>query len=112
MEGEYFTKADWVLFRKMVPKWQEAYMGRLLGEYQTLISSDDDPSVRFWALNKRLQEDRKRKSVQLDMRRSMLIWNLSALIGEGAITFDDLDGFSEELSERVKEICSHLNSHE
>ena len=110
MEGEYFTKADWILFRKMVPKWQEAYMERLLGEYQTLISSDDDPSVRFWALNKRLQEDSRRKGVQLDMRRSMLIWNLCALIGEGAITFDDLDGFSEGLSERVREICIHFNT--
>ena len=37
-----------------------------------------------------------------EMRKSEVVWNLISLYREGAITLDDLDGFSDKLVERIK----------
>ena len=36
------------------------------------------------------------------MKRSNLLFNLASLVGEGAIGYDDLEEFSEDLREAVK----------
>ena len=46
---------DW----KLLPKWQETYMERLTKEYIELLSSDRQPSDRFWTLDKRIKDDKK-----------------------------------------------------
>ena len=33
MSEGLFTEADWKLFRKKLPEWQENYMGELIKEY-------------------------------------------------------------------------------
>jgi len=40
-------------------------------------------------------------SVFVDMRRSVMVMNLLSLLHEGAITKDDLDGFSDELRQSL-----------
>lgn len=50
---------DWKQFRKMLPEWQEAYMERLTKEYIELLSSDMQASDKFWALDKRIKDDKK-----------------------------------------------------
>lgn len=96
------TKHDWKLFREKVPGWQEAYMEKLVEEYIELLSGDRAASDKFWSLEKRIREDKRRKGVIMDMRRSTMIHNLLSLLQEGAITLDDLDGFSDEVTERVR----------
>ena len=77
-------------------------MGRLLGEYATLIAGQGLPSDRFWKLEKRLRNDMRKVGVRADMRRSTMVGNLQSLLGEGAITMDDIvDGFSEELRQKL-----------
>ncbi len=87
---------------KKIVVWQEAYMDRLNKEYVELLSGEENPSTKFWRLEKRIWEDQKKAGVQVQMSRSKMIHNLIRLLEEGAISLEDLEGFSEELRERVK----------
>ncbi len=102
MQEERFTKKDWTLFRNKIADWQEAYMNRLNKEYIELLSEDANPSEKFWRLDKKIKEDRKKTGVQLEMSRSNLIYNIISLINDGAISFEDLEEFSDELKETVR----------
>lgn len=101
MAGQRFTKKDWAVFREKLPGWQEAYMDRLNKDYIEILSRDGVPSDKFWQLEKRIKEDKRSPGVQLRVSRSDLIWNIVALINDGAISFDDLADFSKELQETV-----------
>lgn len=96
-----FTKKDWTLFRKKIVEWQEAYMDKLNKKYIKLLSGDADPSEKFWKLEKSIRKDKKKTGVQLEMTRSKFIFNIISLINEGAICFENLDEFSDELKETI-----------
>ncbi len=98
---------DWKLFRAKLPDWQERFMGELIKEYQEILKTDSVPSARFWGLRKRINEDCKKVGVQARMSRSAMIDNIMLLICEKAINFDDLEGFSEELKDRMKVFFRH-----
>ena len=100
--GQGFTEKDWKLFSSKIADWQEAYMDRLGKEYIALLSEDASPSDKFWKLDERLKKDKKKAGVQVRMSRSNLIYNIMSLINEGAISFEDLNGFSDELKETVR----------
>lgn len=102
MEGQGFTKKDWILFRNKIADWQEAYMDRLNKEYIELLNKDANPSEKFWMLDKRIKKDKKKAGVRLEISRSDLIYNIVSLIREGTISFEDLEEFSNELKETVK----------
>ena len=102
MQEQRFTKKDWKLFRNKIAGWQENYMDRLNKEYIELLSGDAAPSEKFWALDKRIKEDQRKKGVWIEISRSDLIYNIVALINEGAIGLDDLEEFSNELKETVR----------
>lgn len=91
------NEKDWKLFRAKLPGWQEAYMKRLTQEYMQIITQSECASDAFWELEKRIKRDRNRVGVIAEMRRSRMEMNLIGLLSDHAITFDDLEGFSEEL---------------
>ena len=88
MQEQRFTKKDWTLFKNKIADWQEAYMDRLNKGYIELLSEDVNPSEKFWQLEKRIKEDKKKTGVQLRMSRSNLIYNIISLINNGAISFE------------------------
>lgn len=92
-------ESDWKLFRKLLPGWQEAYMQRLVDGYAAVIASSGKPSEKFWELNRRIKKDRHAVGVEAEMRRSMMHQNIVSLLGEGAITLDDLADFSDDVKE-------------
>ncbi|MEG0154202.1 MAG: multidrug transporter [Lachnospiraceae bacterium] len=102
MQEKNFTEKDWKLFRNKIPDWQETYMDRLNKEYIKLLSEDINASDKFWQLEKRIKQDRKRTGVQLEMSRSNLMFNIISLINEGAISIEDLEEFSEQLRGTVR----------
>ena len=94
---------DRKLFRKLLPGWQEAYMERLTKEYIELLSSDRQASDKFWALDKRIKQDKRRTGVLArDVKRSNMFQLIINLIYEEAISEDDLKEFSEDLRDTVK----------
>ena len=96
------SKADWKLFRAKLPDWQEAYMDRLNREYIAILSGEGNPSDRFWALEKRIKEDKKCSGVQCELDKKTMVYVILELIHDGAITFVDLDDFSDQLKEVVQ----------
>ena len=106
-----FHEHDWKQFRTKLPGWQEAYMDRLNREYIELLSGDSSPSKKFWELEKRIRNDKRSVGVQAEMRRSMMENNIISLLNCGAISLDDLDGFSDDFQERIKYLYSSLKKY-
>ena len=102
------SKKDWALFRSKIGEWQEAYMHRLNQEYIELLSKEASPSEKFWELDKRLKEDKRKPGVQLQLRKSNVLFDLAALLSDGAICMEDLSEFSQELQEAVDLIRNGL----
>lgn len=98
-----FQERDWKLLRNRLPRWQEAYMGRLVKEYAQILASDERASSRFWALDERIREDRRKAGVVVEnLSRSRMFETIARLRQEGAISADDLEGFSDGLREAVE----------
>ena len=83
------SKSDWKLFRNRIAEWQENYMDRLTKEYIKLLSSSENAS------------DRKHPGVVIEMSKGNMLYDIVALINHGVITEEDLDGFSDDLKEKV-----------
>lgn len=77
-------------------------MNRLCREYIDLLSSDIKASNRFWELEKRIKDDRKKTGVVATMSRSKMIFNIVNLVYDGAICMDDLEEFSDDVKESVR----------
>ncbi len=107
MEGDGMSatdkvkEADWRLFRSRLPIWQEAYMERLNREYIALLSGTGSASEKFWELERRMREDKRRGGVVMRMSRNDMELNLLSLLSDGVISIAELDGFSEELREKL-----------
>lgn len=101
MSENGFSEKDWKLFRKKVPTWQENYMKRLNEEYMQILMQDELDSTKFWQLEKRIHQDKRKPGVLIDMRRSMMIQNILGLLNDEIITINDLDDFSDELKETI-----------
>lgn len=95
------NESDWRLFRSRLPIWQEAYMERLNREYIALLSGTGPASEKFWELERRMREDKKRGGVVMRMSRSNMELDLLSLLSDGVISTAELDGFSEELREKL-----------
>lgn len=96
------SKRDWKLFREKLPGWQEAYMDRLCREYVELLSSDAKGSEKFWALEKRIKDDRKAPGVILSVSRSDMLFDLLRLVQDEVISLDDLADFSDDVRQRIE----------
>lgn len=93
---------DWRLLKKRLPQWQEYYIQTRLTVYRQLLSDDATlPSERFWKLNQLLKEDKQKTGIQVEASHSKLNQILLNLLYEGAITKEDLTGFSDELVAQV-----------
>lgn len=99
-----FSESDWKLFRSKIADWQEAYMEKLNKEYIELLSAEGSASDKFWALEKRIREDKKACGVQCEMKRSNQFYIMRSLLNEGAITMEDLDDFSDDLKDTMQMI--------
>lgn len=97
-----FSEKDWKLFRNKISDRQEAYMEKLNKEYIALLSGEGNASDKSWKLEKRIREDKKDCGVQCEMSRSNQFYIMLSLLNEGAITFDDLEDFSDDLKDTMK----------
>lgn len=106
MPNMNYPESDWKLFRSKISDWQEAYMEKLCKEYIDILSADGSSADRFWAVEERIKGDRKKVGVRAEIRRSQMFYNIVSLIREGAISLEDLDGFSEELKQAAEAIMN------
>ena len=101
-------ESDWKLYRKLIGDWQEKYIEKRLEEYKKILNEPENPSSRFWLLDKVIEEDKKKAGVLVvDSSRSKLLYILLDLLYCEAITIDDLSDFSDELKEDINFIYNH-----
>lgn len=106
MQDLGFTEADWKLFRKRLPEWQERYMEGLVEEYKEFLPSDKPASTKFWELEKKLKNDKRKTGVLAEgISRSNMKFLMMDLINEGAISVADFDGFSEDFRDQLVFYC-------
>ena len=84
-----------------VPEWQEKYMERLLKEYVAYLESSEPASTKFWGLEKRIKDDKRTPGVQLRLEKQDMDFDLARMVKDGVIGFKDLEGFSDEMIDRV-----------
>lgn len=97
------SKADWKLYRERVSDWQEHYMEQITKEYVELLTSPGNASDHFWALEKRIKQDKKHPGVLIKLRKSV---DIAYFVRDKVITMNELEGFSEDLIDAVKLILS------
>ena len=110
MQNSGFTESDWKLFRKRLPIWQERYMETLIEEYIGLLESGEPASSKFWNLEKRLKNDKRKTGVLAEgVSRSNMELLIMDLINEGAISAEDFDGFSEDFRDQLLFYSERVN---
>lgn len=100
------SKQDWKLFQEKVPVWQEKYMERLVRKYIEFLGSDNPASSKFWELEKMIKEDKKNSGVQMELRKSEVVWDILMMLRDEVITKDDLAGFSAGLIDTVEDLLA------
>ena len=95
------SKRDWKLFREKISGWQERYMERLVKEYADYLYRDLPASQKFWTLEKRIRQDRKKPGVCIELSKSDMFWDMARLVLDGVITMEDLADFSDDTREAV-----------
>lgn len=103
-------KKDWKLFREKLVLWQESYMDKLLREYTELLNKDLPASSKFWALEERIKEDKKKKGVMMRLVKRNMLYDIRDLLNEGAITMEDLQEFSDELRDQIEIMQERLKN--
>lgn len=96
------SKQDWKLFREKIGDWQESYMEKLNNEYIKLLEGSGTPSEKFWALEKRIKNDKRNKGVLIRMNKQDMPFDLVCLIRDDVIDFKDIEDFSSDLQETVR----------
>ncbi|MBF4694245.1 multidrug transporter [Fusibacter ferrireducens] len=102
------SKKDWKLFREKIGSWQESYMEKLVKEYIAFLNSDLPASSKFWELEKKIKQDKKKPGVILEVRKCDMLFDIIRLINDDVITMDDLSDFTDELRENVKRYPFHI----
>ena len=106
------NESDWKLFKARIADWQERFMGKLVAEYASVMQDETKAaSERFWSVEKRINKDKQLSGVICERKRSSLLRNMITLYAEGAITDEDLDGFSDELVRTVKVYNKYIDTH-
>ena len=96
------NEKDWKLFRSRLPGWQETYMERIIEEYRKLLGSEEQASEKFWTVDERIKRDKRNPGVLLhDVKRSNMDIHLLQRLRYEVIRLEDLDGFSEELRDKL-----------
>jgi hypothetical protein len=97
------AESDWKRFRAIVPELRERYLrDRNADLISTLQDEALTPTEKFWTASERMEEIGGILRTCLDdHRRSTMIHALRLMVHHQMITDEDLNGFSEELRDRI-----------
>ena len=80
-------------------------MEDLVKKYVNFLNDDKKSALdKFWELEKRIKEDKRRLGVVMELKKSEVIQDIVRLIRLKVITYNDLSDFSDELQNEVKRI--------
>lgn len=72
-------------------------MAHLNSSYVDILNGPGNPSEKFWALEKRIKQDKRHPGVIVEMSKRNMIPTILALLNDQVITDADLSEFSEDL---------------
>lgn len=98
-------ESDWKIFRKRVPEWRERYLLKKNEEIVGLLTDEGkSPTERFWDAKERMKEEAKLLRECLDGHsRSKMEWYLLLMHTRGFVQDNDLEEFSEQLRELIRQ---------
>ena len=97
-------ESDWKAFRAIVPDLRERYLREKNQEITAILTDRErTPTQQFWDAYEKIREERKTLRACLDdLRRSTMELQMMLMYRTGMLTDSDLEGFSPELRERIK----------
>ncbi len=95
------SNGDWKLFRERLPIWQERHMERLNLEYIRILNGPGNPSEKFWALDKRIRQDKRHPGVCTELTKQNMIPTIVRLLRDDVIVEADVSVFSDAIREAV-----------
>jgi hypothetical protein len=103
MKHDRPSESDWKKFRTIVPELRERYLRERNSELGAILRDESStPTNQFWAASERIEEIGKILRMCLDGHsRSKMVYYLMAMYRHQMLTEEDLDGFSEEVLERL-----------
>jgi hypothetical protein len=104
VKGNHPKESDWKQFRKLVPGLRERYLEKVNQQVAALLAdAERTPTERFWDVQERIEkEEGVLRACFDDHRRSKMIFAMAAMQSRGVLNDNDLEGFSEELRERMQ----------
>ena len=97
------AESDWKKFRSIVPELRERYLRARNTELIAIFQSESlTPTEKFWTASERMEEIGGILRTCLDdHRRSNMMHSLRLMYHHQMITDEDLNGFSEEVRDRI-----------
>ncbi len=99
-------ESDWKLFRKMVPDLRERYLKEKNRDLLVLLTDPEkSPTEQFWNTAEKIEKEEKILVMCLDGHsRSKMFEFMLRMIQHKLMKESDLEGFSDELKERLKRV--------
>jgi len=96
-------EADWKRFRAIVPELRERYLRERNIELISILQGESGtPTEKFWTASERMEEIGGILRTCLDdHRRSNMVHTLARMYRHQMISEGDLNGFSEDVCERI-----------
>lgn len=103
-------EADWKNFRKIVPGLQERYLRERNAELSAMLRDESlTPTNQFWTASDQIDEIGKiLRLCFAGHSRSKMIHYLMIMYRYQMLTEEDLDGFSDEVRERLEQFAGFL----
>ena len=106
MKHDRPSESDWKKFRAIVPELRERYLRERNSELSAILRDESStPTNQFWTASERIEEIGKILRSCLDGHsRSTMMNYLMIMYRHQMLTKIDLDGFSEEVRERLERL--------
>lgn len=103
-------ESDWKRFRSMLENLRETYLEKKNKEIMAkLTDSNQSPTEQFWAAHELINDEADTLRRLLDgNKRSNMFPHMLGMYHCGMITDEDLNGFSDELQQRIRSIASEI----
>ena len=110
MRSNQNENTDWSHYRSILPGLRERYLGERNRELVAMLARDShSPTENFWAAFERMQEvGNILRDCLDDHRRSRMMNNLLLMYHHRMIADDDLNGFREEVREKIRSLSDIL----
>ena len=76
-------------------------MQEVIYDYIRILNSSEKPSDKFWALEKRIKNDKRHPGVSVEMTKENMLPAVVELCRAGVVYKNELEGFSEQFIEAL-----------